>query len=113
MHFVVLLPPIYVRAHQVGPRSDAQQHHAVIVVCVETAHRGIFTCGDRVAGDVDGTDCFVDQGLRNRSFEAMCSPQFLLPRVDRWHGTDVVYVKAVVNRTRKEDVILIEKGEGG
>jgi hypothetical protein len=41
----------------------------------------------------------------------MCSLQLLLPRVDWWHGTDVVYVKAVVDRTRKKDVVFIEEGK--
>ncbi len=41
----------------------------------------------------------------------MCSLQLLLPRAERWYGTGVVYVKAVVNRTWKEDVVFIEEGK--
>ena len=41
----------------------------------------------------------------------MRSLQLLLPRGDWWHGTEVVYVKAVVDRTWKEDVVFIEEGK--
>src|SRR6266567_880463 len=103
----MLLPPTCVRAYQVG---DSQRYHAIVRVCVKGAYDCVCTSCERVTSEVDATVCFIPQA-RNGSFETMCPLQLLFPRADRWHGTNVIYVKAITNRTGKEDVILIEKCE--
>jgi len=117
MYFSVVMPQVCImHACRIELRNDPQRYYAVVRICVEEArHRRfrVHPCRERVGIKGDATDGFniMTPELGDGHFEAMRSLQLLLLRVYRWHGTDVVYVNAVASPTRKEDVVLIEKGK--
>lgn len=119
VYFSVVTPAVcIVHACRIELRNNPQGYYAVVGIRPEEAwhcRSRVYPCCERVAVEGDAADGFkfVAPELGDGQFEAVCSLQFCPLRIDRWHGTDVVYVNAVASPTWKEDVVLVEKGKDG
>lgn len=128
VYFSVVMPPgcscimhhamMHACRCRIELRNNPQRYYAVVGIRPEEAwHRRfrVYPCCERVAVEGDAADGikFVAPELVDGHFEAVCSLQLCLLRINWWHGTDVVHVNAVTSPTWKEDVVLVEKGKDG